>query len=126
MTVALRTTGVPSPESGEIRMERFREIRVSSVSYRAKGPVHSKLQQYNYEIHPGARDHSHMCDNKVHAQAACAPDRGHEKHGKSRAAATARDRFARTPPNPGQIARASRAVHDDMRDVLGLPDAPAQ
>jgi hypothetical protein len=42
-------------------MERFRKIRVSSVSYRAKGPVHSKLQQYNYEIHPGARDHSHTC-----------------------------------------------------------------
>jgi hypothetical protein len=42
-------------------MERFREIRVSSVSYRAKGPMHSKLQQYNYEIHPGARDHSHTC-----------------------------------------------------------------
>ena len=42
-------------------MELFRKIRVSSVSYRAKGPVHSKLQQYNYEIHPGARDHSHTC-----------------------------------------------------------------
>jgi hypothetical protein len=72
MTVVLRTTGVPSGEI--LSMERFREIRVSSVSYRAKGPVHSKLQQYNYEIHPGARDHSHMCDNKVHAQAACAPN----------------------------------------------------
>ena len=61
MTVALRTTGVA--ESGLRRdpMERFREIRVSSVSYRAKGPMHSKLQQYNYEIHPGARDHSHTC-----------------------------------------------------------------
>ena len=30
--------------------------------------------QYRYKFHRRARDSSQMCDNKVHAQAACAPD----------------------------------------------------
>ena len=41
-------------------------------------------------------------------------------------AATERDRFARTPPTPNSMKSASRAAHDDMREVLGLHDAPAQ
>ena len=42
-----------------------------------------------------------------------------------RAGASPRARFTRAPPTRGRIIRADRAVHADMRHVLGLEDAPA-
>jgi hypothetical protein len=37
----------------------------------------------------------------------------------------ARARFTRAPATRGRITREGRAVHADMRNVLGLEDAPA-
>ena len=59
--------------------------------------------QYRYKFHRRARDSSQMCDNKVHAQAACAPD---EDTQKSRRQSTGSGRDRARPlraraPDPG-------------------------
>ena len=67
-----------------------------------------------------------MCDNKVHAQAACAPDKdmlsmARAQSGRNRARTLLRARPTLTPTT-----RASPALHAAMEDVLGLQDAPKQ
>ena len=53
---------------------RSRIFRVSRVSDQPITMGTRICIQYRYKFHRRARDSSQMCDNKVHAQAACAPD----------------------------------------------------
>ena len=53
---------------------RSRIFRVSSVSDQPITTGTRICIQYRFKFHRRARDSSQMCDNKVHAQAACAPD----------------------------------------------------
>ena len=91
------------------------------------GPINLGIHmyiQFRYEIHPRTRDHSHMCDQKCMHRRLARQTTTHKARRKHTAGATARERFARARPTPGPIARAPRALHGGMRDVLGLEDAP--
>ena len=66
--------------------------------------------QFRYEIHPRTRDHSHMCDQKVHAQATCAPDDDAQSTTKAHSGRNRARALRARAPDPGtDRTRASRS-----------------
>ena len=93
------------------------------------GPKTPCIRNYNSIMMKSTQGHAiiHTCMTTKCMHRRLARRTRIAKHtAKHRAAETARDRFARARPTPAQMARASRAVHADMRDVLGLEDASEQ
>ena len=89
---------------------RSRIFRVSRVSDQPITMGTRICIQYRYKFHRRARDSSQMCDNKVHAQAACAPDEDSRKaHGKAQSGRDrARPLRARAPDPGADDTRVSR------------------
>jgi hypothetical protein len=76
-------------------------FRVSSVSDQPITQSTHICIQYRYKIHQRARDSSQMCDNKVHAQATCAPDDDAQSTAEAHSGRNRARALRARAPNPG-------------------------